>query len=119
MRAWRSETRGNSDTTAVCADRICFQAEDGIRDKLVTGVQTCALPICRSCAGWHKYLITPMSRCLPLFNRSPCWLNPAGKWASQSKTKIIERPEEPLQRWIEAGERSSWSLQQATSPCTD
>src|SRR5205823_6814324 len=24
------------------------QAEDGIRDKLVTGVQTCALPICDS-----------------------------------------------------------------------
>ena len=23
-----------------------FQAEDGIRDRLVTGVQTCALPIC-------------------------------------------------------------------------
>ena len=23
-----------------------FQAEDGIRDDLVTGVQTCALPIC-------------------------------------------------------------------------
>src|SRR4030066_592022 len=29
-----------------------FQAEDGIRDSSVTGVQTCALPICRtgSCA---------------------------------------------------------------------
>src|SRR5256714_8860692 len=26
-----------------------FQAEDGIRDKLVTGVQTCALPISASC----------------------------------------------------------------------
>src|SRR5205823_11494526 len=25
-----------------------FQAEDGIRDKLVTGVQTCALPICEA-----------------------------------------------------------------------
>src|SRR5205823_8237266 len=25
-----------------------FQAEDGIRDKLVTGVQTCALPIYRT-----------------------------------------------------------------------
>src|SRR5690348_1639108 len=25
-----------------------FQAEDGIRDGRVTGVQTCALPICRS-----------------------------------------------------------------------
>ena len=24
-----------------------FQAEDGIRDHCVTGVQTCALPICR------------------------------------------------------------------------
>src|SRR5205823_10020508 len=28
-----------------------FQAEDGIRDKLVTGVQTCALPISRLEAG--------------------------------------------------------------------
>src|SRR5207249_6630469 len=25
-----------------------FQAEDGIRDRNVTGVQTCALPICRA-----------------------------------------------------------------------
>src|SRR5687767_16009470 len=29
-----------------------FQAEDGIRGKLVTGVQTCALPICRLGPGW-------------------------------------------------------------------
>src|SRR5687767_15334850 len=28
-----------------------FQAEDGIRDKLVTGVQTCALPILRERHG--------------------------------------------------------------------
>src|SRR5205823_8692513 len=28
-----------------------FQAEDGIRDKLVTGVQTCALPISPSAAS--------------------------------------------------------------------
>src|SRR2546426_7810637 len=28
-----------------------FQAEDGIRDYKVTGVQTCALPICRSAGG--------------------------------------------------------------------
>src|SRR5947208_10349148 len=28
-----------------------FQAEDGIRDDLVTGVQTCALPICSSTSG--------------------------------------------------------------------
>src|SRR5207247_7682721 len=28
-----------------------FQAEDGIRDPLVTGVQTCALPISTICIG--------------------------------------------------------------------
>src|SRR3989441_8771784 len=28
-----------------------FQAEDGIRDKLVTGVQTCALPILSTSSG--------------------------------------------------------------------
>src|SRR6516164_11036500 len=32
LRRWRSD--------------FCFQAEDGIRDGTVTGVQTCALPIC-------------------------------------------------------------------------
>src|SRR5205823_8298743 len=33
---------------------VCFffQAEDGIRDKLVTGVQTCALPICHQACGY-------------------------------------------------------------------
>src|SRR3989441_5124082 len=35
---------------------IFFQAEDGIRYKLVTGVQTCALPICGSmfCRPWTR-----------------------------------------------------------------
>src|SRR5688500_19962775 len=33
---------------------VFFQAEDGIRDYKVTGVQTCALPICRqSEVGQH------------------------------------------------------------------
>src|SRR5207253_6992972 len=30
-----------------------FQAEDGIRDGHVTGVQTCALPICAPGSGWR------------------------------------------------------------------
>src|SRR2546425_5127217 len=39
-----------------------FQAEDGIRDKLVTGVQTCALPILlldglRKMAGAEVHLV--------------------------------------------------------------
>src|SRR2546422_5615823 len=32
-----------------------FQAEDGIRDVAVTGVQTCALPIWRRIPGWRAY----------------------------------------------------------------
>src|SRR2546430_2811107 len=41
-----------------------FQAEDGIRDLTVTGVQTCALPIWRawariSCAPWTRRSVEP------------------------------------------------------------
>src|SRR3989454_9429685 len=35
-----------------------FQAEDGIRDYKVTGVQTCALPISRA----HREAVAPVSR---------------------------------------------------------
>src|SRR2546430_11618579 len=49
-----------------------FQAEDGIRDLTVTGVQTCALPI---------YLqVSPQNR----VRRERCWftagVNPPGNW---------------------------------------
>src|SRR5260221_2376137 len=47
-----------SDST-VClqSSRVLFffQAEDGIRDHCVTGVQTCALPICRVVALRHNF----------------------------------------------------------------
>src|SRR5262249_51254163 len=47
---------GEQSTVVVVVDRIrlvvfFFQAEDGIRDWSVTGVQTCALPICRAGHG--------------------------------------------------------------------
>src|SRR2546426_8285735 len=35
-----------------------FQAEDGIRDYKVTGVQTCALPIYRSSPAWTSRLMS-------------------------------------------------------------
>src|SRR5256714_15359758 len=35
------------------------QAEDGIRDKLVTGVQTCALPISPFFTSWISPRVTP------------------------------------------------------------
>src|SRR5699024_12029668 len=33
-------------TSTITSSYFFFQAEDGIRDRNVTGVQTCALPIC-------------------------------------------------------------------------
>ena len=33
---------------------LYFQAEDGIRDLIVPGVQTCALPICLASAGFLR-----------------------------------------------------------------
>src|SRR6266567_873645 len=38
-----------------CFAFFFFQAEDGIRDLTVTGVQTCALPIC----GEDRHLLSP------------------------------------------------------------
>src|SRR5205823_11424271 len=36
---------------------VFFQAEDGIRDKLVTGVQTCALPILITMAICRRWVL--------------------------------------------------------------
>ena len=36
-----------------------FQAEDGIRDRLVTGVQTCALPISHHATLGKSYVARP------------------------------------------------------------
>src|SRR5690606_37069090 len=41
-----------------------FQAEDGIRDFHVTGVQTCALPIFISCASCTTNCLAPMAKVL-------------------------------------------------------
>src|SRR6266852_9850549 len=53
-----------------------FQAEDGIRDATVTGVQTCALPICRRNA---------FARDVATSNQSP------SEFHSAPKTKICLR----------------------------
>src|SRR2546425_12776128 len=45
-----------------------FQAEDGIRDKLVTGVQTCALPILSNSIGAaEKHLEANIGNAAPKF----------------------------------------------------
>ena len=48
----RAMTTGRVDTSEIELSLVFFfQAEDGIRDRLVTGVQTCALPIFHACEG--------------------------------------------------------------------
>src|SRR2546426_1818912 len=57
-----------------CVAETCFffQAEDGIRDYKVTGVQTCALPISKVPKSW----ITPFLQRVAWKNSSPAVLVP-------------------------------------------
>src|SRR5689334_24574224 len=48
-----------------------FQAEDGIRDGTVTGVQTCALPICRGGRGGGRWPWQLLPGSLSLRNSAP------------------------------------------------
>src|SRR5207244_5920718 len=60
--------------SAILSVYIFFQAEDGIRDDLVTGVQTCALPI----SGGRRF-----KSCLP-DSRSPA--RPGGLVAVRARS---------------------------------
>src|SRR5699024_6113819 len=70
-----------------------FQAEDGIRDRNVTGVQTCALPICLYLPlGQHKLRwkreSNPCARfCRPLPHHSaiPPWRTASGTLTANRK----------------------------------
>src|SRR2546430_4722798 len=51
-----------------------FQAEDGIRDLTVTGVQTCALPICEGSPEKAGRVFLPGSLQQVSGNPRPCWV---------------------------------------------
>src|SRR2546429_7312375 len=64
---------------------VCFffQAEDGIRDVAVTGVQTCALPIYReSYADFDRVYTVPVeggpAEVLPMWRGEAAWFSPDG-----------------------------------------
>src|SRR5256885_4207657 len=54
-----------------------FQAEDGIRDYKVTGVQTCALPICVTTTLIYLYVVPAKV---------------AGKWSAQMPPAVSKLP---------------------------
>src|SRR5690349_22815516 len=65
-----------------------FQAEDGIRDLYVTGVQTCALPIYRAYAGNLIPINTFDSAAAALLQRYP---NPTSSGSANNFTRSEER----------------------------
>src|SRR5687767_15967184 len=88
-----------------------FQAEDGIRDKLVTGVQTCALPILRSAnpAGVNSSASSSaVSRLVACWrNASSCVLSTAAQGeAGAGASRLPTRSEE---RRVGKERRSRWS----------
>src|SRR5204862_1148052 len=54
------------NSTCFVGDSFFFQAEDGIRDLYVTGVQTCALPIWIGAAGDERAHRSPFRRATEL-----------------------------------------------------
>src|SRR2546429_4551530 len=56
-----------------------FQAEDGIRDVAVTGVQTCALPI---------FLLSPRRRPVRLGNTGNIASGPKFRWQDRKSTRL-------------------------------
>src|SRR2546421_8425819 len=89
-----------------------FQAEDGIRDLIVTGVQTCALPI-----SVRARCITPRRRTTPL--RRPCTTrslgarsaarSPVQRSAARSATVVPARSPRSEERRVGKECRSRWS----------
>src|SRR5260221_8243128 len=77
-----------------------FQAEDGIRDHCVTGVQTCALPISGTVSGWARTSRTPSQRSI---RSSPERLNSSSEPAMSSGAG---RPTRNLVSKVNATQRS-------------
>src|SRR5207244_6915733 len=56
-----------------CCGFFFFQAEDGIRDDLVTGVQTCALPIFHPIPAWVRSLAATVHPGHRTHGAAPVW----------------------------------------------
>src|SRR2546425_8677308 len=66
-----------------------FQAEDGIRDKLVTGVQTCALPIWLFQQPTVVNNVETLANVPHIVNRGPEWFASIGRPPKSTGTRIF------------------------------
>src|SRR5256885_7549503 len=88
-----------------------FQAEDGIRDYKVTGVQTCALPISQAAADWIQWQLDndkvfPGKRKDVLYTESECAHAGYDIYSSYNCLHGLKRSEE---RRVGKECRSRWS----------
>src|SRR5687767_15282604 len=101
------------DEVSIVVIFFFFQAEDGIRDKLVTGVQTCALPI--SDAASLQNLVVEIGRAYlsecgiqgPL--DEPVQYVQFSEWQNEILTDESEEGERSEERRVGKECRSRWS----------
>src|SRR5699024_11780062 len=86
-----------------------FQAEDGIRDRNVTGVQTCALPIYCTPDEVKLMLVDPKNVELRVYNGIPHLISPVvteSKKAAISLNKLVAEMERRYETFANVGVRN-------------
>src|SRR5206468_10073130 len=98
-----------------------FQAEDGIRDLIVTGVQTCALPICYAAQGgdWGAAVTTWMASQRPaglaaIHLNLPVLLNPPpiGDEVTPAEQEALDQLTDRNERRVGKECKSGWAAGQ-------
>src|SRR5258708_8160323 len=84
-----------------------FQAEDGIRDDLVTGVQTCALPIWRCVAVLNVEAVSVLAT-VDCDRQVPCFREPFHE-RSERRPETPDVPGRSEERRVGKECRSRWS----------
>src|SRR5207249_7015463 len=72
----------STSSTNIYHECFFFQAEDGIRDRNVTGVQTCALPICKT----NDDMKTAYELAMERLSKA----SPSAKLTNEQKKKLAE-----------------------------
>src|SRR5437588_5336830 len=86
-----------------------FQAEDGIRDHCVTGVQTCALPISPPAPNAVARARAPLNRARARSARTPPSAKGDGATERQRRTHLTPRQRRSEERRVGKECRSRWS----------
>src|SRR3712207_8876287 len=97
--------------SAICCVCICFffQAEDGIRDIGVTGVQTCALPILDELACVVAPLLSRGRECLAFFHGFSPPAGPPAVDSTPSAASALSSAPRSEERRVGKECRSRWS----------